>query len=174
MESWTWFVLGAACFGMEPFLPYLIMTPWGTAAFLVGLLSWLWPSAPFLIFFFLFLFFGGGLHLTLRPLLCYVIYCGKRKSGIDGMKNRKVRVREAIRTDAPKPGSVRLDGVDWRAMSGDGADFEAGDEVVVLRVEGSTLFVGREVAEREEPMPEALWPKMKYIIGKGSAYWIRS
>ncbi len=174
MEAWIWFAIGLACFALEPILPYLVMTPWGLSFFMVALLAWLWPSIPLAFALLLVLALGTGLHLTLRPLMCYVVYAGKRKSNIESMKLRKVLVKESIGSELSRPGVVRMDGIDWRALSADGSTFQSGEEALVHRIEGSTLLVGGEPEIREEPMPQALWPKMTYIMKKGSAYWIRS
>lgn len=41
------------------------------------------------------------------------------------------------------PGRVRLDGVDWMAISSDSTVFKAGDTVIVDRIEGAKLYVSK-------------------------------
>ena len=80
--------------------------------------------------------------LTIRPLVCKFFYkkSDEVKTNAAALIGRKVIVSERI-TDELRPGRVKVDGDDWRAISSDNVPIEVGEAVEVTAINSVTLSV---------------------------------
>lgn len=82
--------------------------------------------------------------VALRPFLVQHIHrAGHVRTNVDALIGKTGVVSQRI-DPATQQGRVVVEGEDWRGATVDDAPVEPGTRVMVLRVEGTTLFVERE------------------------------
>lgn len=76
-----------------------------------------------------------------RPVMMkYLLKKDKVKTGVDALIGRVGRVSEAINPELHR-GRVAIDGDDWRAISVDNEPIPLGQNVEIVRVESTTIYV---------------------------------
>ena len=80
--------------------------------------------------------------LLVRPVVQKLLYRKSQevKTNVDALCGRRAIVTEAV-GDELHPGRVKIDGDEWKAVSGDGQTIEVGDAVEVLAVNSVILTV---------------------------------
>lgn len=91
--------------------------------------------------------FGAAALLSLvraRPLFETMLHPASRQlaTNVAALAGAVGVVREAV-VDGHQAGRVTLGGEDWRAVAADGQPIGAGEQVVVVEVQGVTLTVAR-------------------------------
>ena len=84
------------------------------------------------------------LLLSMRPLAMKRLKLGQEKTNADSLIGRTEKVLTTIDNNA-KTGMVKIADVEWRAVSEDGSVIPEGTLVVIKRIEGTKLYVQREV-----------------------------
>ncbi len=84
------------------------------------------------------------LLLSMRPLAMKKLKLGQEKTNADSLIGRTEKVLTTIDNNA-KTGMVKIADVEWRAVSEDGSVIPEGTLVVIKRIEGTKLYVQREV-----------------------------
>jgi membrane protein implicated in regulation of membrane protease activity len=83
----------------------------------------------------------GGV-LLVRPSLQRAMSRGHYRliSGAEGLVGKEAVVTEEV-GDITRPGRIRIQGEQWKALSSDGGPIEAGHVVMILELQGSTFVV---------------------------------
>jgi membrane protein implicated in regulation of membrane protease activity len=140
IEFWHWGVLGFVLLAAEMFLPTGFVLIWiGSAALIVGGLSWLWPA----------LSWQGQLVLFgVLSIVSFFVWRRMRPANLASDQptlNRRGHsyVGRTFTLGAPivnGVGKLHVDDSQWRIT---GADAEAGAQVRVVSADGNTLKVER-------------------------------
>lgn len=115
-----------------------LISIWFSASALITLIVSLFVDSP-LIQCIIFVVVSAVLLVLTRPLVNKL-----RKKHVETNANLNVgkiaSVTKEIK-DPASPGRVRLEGVDWMAISTHGEEFSVGESVKVDKVDGAKLFV---------------------------------
>lgn len=115
-----------------------LISIWFSASALITLIVSLFVDSP-LIQCIIFVVASAVLLVLTRPLVNKL-----RKKHVETNANLNVgkiaSVTKEIK-DPASPGRVRLEGVDWMAISTHGEEFSVGESVKVDKVDGAKLFV---------------------------------
>ncbi len=84
------------------------------------------------------------LLLVMRPLAKKHLAIGQEKTNTDSLIGRTEKVLVTVDNNAGT-GMIKLGDVEWRAVSDDGSVIPEGTLVVIQRLEGTRLYVRREV-----------------------------
>jgi membrane protein implicated in regulation of membrane protease activity len=144
VDAWqVWVIAALALMGAEMLAPGFWLACVAMGCLAAGLVSAIVPGlvAPTLSF-------AAGTLLSLvalRPFLVRHTHFASRdvKTNVDALIGRVGTVSERI-DPATGKGRVLVDGEDWRGASLMDTPIEAGDRVLVVRVEGTTLLVDKE------------------------------
>ncbi|MPM93780.1 hypothetical protein SDC9_140922 [bioreactor metagenome] len=90
-----------------------------------------------------FLFVSIVLLILTRPILKNFLMKNKSNTNADMIIGKIAIVQERIDNDAAE-GRVKVYGKDWAARSEDGSIVDAGEKVIVLRIEGVKLIVKKQ------------------------------
>ncbi len=145
MHEWqVWLVAALLLFVAEMVAPGFWLLSVAVGCLAAGLASLVVPGAlvPALTF-------AAGTLLSLvgiRPFLLRHLHpVGTEiKTNVDALAGRMGIVSERIDPETGK-GRVRVEGEDWRAASIMDSALEPGTRVMVVRVEGATLYVDKEM-----------------------------
>lgn len=145
-----WTVLGLILIVAEIFTPGFVLLWFGVGALLAGLSSIAGFGYPlqFLIFFIV------SVALTAASRTIFVNYFvrereagGELKTGVDALPGKVGTVVTSSRGTLQE-GAVKVFGSTWTAFPAEGeAPLEAGDRVVVERLQGASIYVRRALAE---------------------------
>ena len=92
----------------------------------------------------LFLAVSAVLLLILRPSVVRRFNRRRAKTNVEAVAGKTVRVIEPVDNIA-NSGRVAVDGMEWAARSSvDGTTFDAGENAVVVRVEGVKMIIEKE------------------------------
>lgn len=115
-----------------------LISIWFSASALITLIVSLFVDSP-LIQCIIFVVVSAVLLVLTRPLVNKL-----RKKHVETNANLNIgkiaSVTKEIK-DPASPGRVRLEGVDWMAISTHGEEFSVGESVKVDKVDGAKLFV---------------------------------
>lgn len=144
MHEWqVWFVAALLLFVAEMIAPGFWLLSVAVGALVAGLVALVVPGllAPALTF-------AAGTLLSLlgiRPFLLRHLHPAGReiKTNVDALAGRLGIVSERIDPGTGK-GRVLVEGEDWRAAALMDVPLEPGTRVMVVRVEGATLYVDKE------------------------------
>jgi membrane protein implicated in regulation of membrane protease activity len=144
MHEWqVWFVAALLLFVAEMIAPGFWLLSVAVGSLAAGIVSLILPGvlAPTLTF-------AAGTLLSLvgvRPFLLRRLHPGGRdiKTNVDALAGRVGIVSERIDPSTGK-GRVVVEGEDWRAAALMDTPLEAGTRVMIVRVEGATLYVDKE------------------------------
>ncbi len=144
MHEWqVWFVAALLLFVAEMIAPGFWLLSVAVGSIAAGLVSLVLPGvvAPALTF-------AAGTLLSLvgvRPFLLKHLHPSGReiRTNVDALAGRVGIVSERIDPGTGK-GRVVVEGEDWRAAALMDAPLEPGTRVMVVRVEGATLYVDKE------------------------------
>ncbi|HVH09251.1 MAG TPA: NfeD family protein [Gemmatimonadales bacterium] len=144
MHEWqVWFVAALLLFVAEMIAPGFWLLSVAVGSLAAGVMSLVVPGVlvPSLTF-------AAGTLLSLvslRPVLLRRLHPAGReiKTNVDALAGKVGVVSERIDPHTGK-GRVLVDGEDWRAASLMDAALDAGTRVMVVRVEGATLYVDKE------------------------------
>ena len=144
MHEWqVWLVAALLLCVAEMIAPGFWLLSVAVGSLAAGLVSLVLPGvvAPTLAF-------AGGTLLSLvgvRPLLLRYLHPAGRdiRTNVDALAG-KVGIVSARIDPATGKGRVLVEGEDWRAASLMDAPLEPGTRVMVVRVEGTTLYVDKE------------------------------
>ena len=144
MHEWqVWFVAALLLFVAEMIAPGFWLLSVAVGSLAAGLVSLVLPGvvAPALAF-------GAGTLLSLvgvRPVLLRLLHRPGRdiRTNVDALAGKVGIVSTRIDPTTGK-GRVLVEGEDWRAASLMDAPLEPGTRVMVVRVEGTTLYVDKE------------------------------
>ena len=145
MHAWqAWLVAALLLFVAEMVAPGFWLLSVAVGCLAAGLVSLVAPGAlvPALSF-------AAGTLLSLvgvRPFLVKYLQprTGALKTNVDALAGKVGIVSERIDPGTAK-GRVQVDGEDWRAASLMDTALEPGTRVMVVRVEGATLYVDKEM-----------------------------
>ncbi|HLB81616.1 MAG TPA: NfeD family protein [Gemmatimonadales bacterium] len=144
MHEWqVWFVAALLLFVAEMISPGFWLLSVAVGSLTAGVVSLVLPGvvAPALTF-------AAGTLLSLvgvRPFLLRHLHAAGRgiKTNVDALAGKVGIVSERIDPGTGK-GRVVVEGEDWRAAALMDAPLDPGTRVMVVRVEGATLYVDRE------------------------------
>ncbi len=137
-----WVIVAAVALVVEIItmgLSSIWFTGGGIVAAIIGYLNgplWLQIAA--------FIVVSTVLLLSMRPLAMKRLKLGQEKTNADSLIGRTEKVLTTIDNNA-KTGMVKIADVEWRAVSEDGSVIPEGTLVVIKRIEGTKLYVQREV-----------------------------
>ena len=136
-----WTLVAMVCFVMEMVSGDFYITCFGIGALVSVAVSFL--PLPFWVQIVVFACASIASIFLLRPILLEVINRNRdhRESNMDAVIGRLGYVSETIL--AGRHGRVSIDGDDWKAVSDDVADIEAGQRVKVVAHESIILKVER-------------------------------
>jgi len=145
VHEWqVWLVAALLLFVAEMVAPGFWLLSVAVGCLAAGLASLVVPGAlvPALTF-------AAGTLLSLvgiRPFLLRHLHAvgTEIKTNVDALAGRMGIVSERIDPETGK-GRVRVEGEDWRAASIMDSALEPGTRVMVVRVEGATLYVDKEM-----------------------------
>lgn len=86
------------------------------------------------------------LLLIMRPLAKKHLAIGQEKTNTDSLIGRTEKILTTVDNGAGT-GMLKLGDVEWRAVSEDGSVIPEGTLVVIQKIEGTKLFVRREIPE---------------------------
>ncbi len=92
----------------------------------------------------LFIVVSTVLLLTIRPFAAKRLRLGEEKTNTDSLIGRTEKILETVDNNAGT-GKLKIGDVDWRAVSDDGSVIPAETLVKIVRIEGTKLFVKREI-----------------------------
>ncbi len=92
----------------------------------------------------LFIGVSTVLLLAMRPLAKKKLALGQEKTNVDSMIGRTEKVLTTVDNNEGT-GMIRIADVEWRAVSLDGSVIPEGTLVKIERLEGTKLFVRREI-----------------------------
>ncbi len=101
-------------------------------------------DGPFWLQVVLFIVVSTVLLLVMRPIAVKHLRLGREKTNTDSLIGRTEMIRTTVDNIAGT-GSLKIGDVDWRAVSDDGSVIPEGTLVVIERIEGTKLFVRREL-----------------------------
>ena len=144
MHEWqVWFVAALLLFVAEMIAPGFWLLSVAVGALVAGLVALVVPGvlAPALTF-------AAGTLLSLlgiRPFLLRHLHPAGReiKTNVDALAGKLGIVSERIDPGTGK-GRVMVEGEDWRAAALMDVPLEPGTRVMVVRVEGATVYVDKE------------------------------
>ena len=144
MHEWqVWLVAALLLFVAEMVAPGFWLLSVAIGCLAAGVVSLIAPGAliPALTF-------AAGTLLSLvgiRPFLLRLLYRrgGEIRTNVEALPGRVGIVSERI-DPATGKGRVVVEGEDWRAASLMDAPLEPGTRVMVVRIEGTTLYVDKE------------------------------
>ena len=137
-----WVIVAAVALVVEIItmgLSSIWFTGGGIVAAIIGYLNgplWLQIAA--------FIIVSTVLLLAMRPIAKKKLGLGKEKTNADSFIGRTEKVLTTVDNNA-KTGMIRIADVEWRAVSEDGSIIPEGTLVVIKRIEGTKLFVQREI-----------------------------
>ena len=148
-ENWTWIlwtILGVVLVIAEVFTPGFVLLWFGVGALAAALAAFL--GAGLAAQFFLFIAVSAALTALSRTL--FVNYFGGGEEEPDGLRMGAASLPGQIGTvvtssqGALNEGAVKVYGSVWTAYPAEGEEpLEAGDRVVVERLQGASLYVRR-------------------------------
>ena len=148
---WWILWLGAAVvlLGVELVTSDLVSIWLAVAAFLLGIVTAIFPSLHWGWQIFIFAILSAALLFSTRPLVKK--FLKKRKSqetNLELILGHVGIVEEDIHNDLAL-GAVKINGLVWSARSEDGSEIEKGEFVVVQKISGNKLIVKkREIKEK--------------------------
>lgn len=143
---WLWFSVSAILLIIEMVIPGTFFSAiFSVSAFLVGLLTLLTHNFTILIFSFVGLSLIGTFFV--KPLLVkfFKINVKVRDSNIDALIGKTGIVTKAI-SDTEK-GYVKVSGEEWSALHINGERIKVGEQVVIKKLEGVTIYVDKFIPE---------------------------
>ena len=137
-----WLIVAAVALVVE-IISLGLSSIWFTGGGLVAALA-ACLGAPLWLQILLFIVVSTILLLTMRPFAQKHLAIGQEKTNIDSIIGRTEQVMETIDNNA-RSGKIRLGDVDWRAVSEDGSVIPEGTLVKIEKIEGTKLYVRREL-----------------------------
>ncbi len=113
----------------------------GIVAAIIGYLG-----GPLWLQVLVFILVSTVLLLAVRPLAKSKLAIGTEKTNIDTLIGRTEKILTTVDNGAGT-GMLRLGDVEWRAVSVDGSVIPEGTLVVIDHIEGTKLFVRRELGD---------------------------
>ena len=147
---WTlWLGLAVALLGVELLTSDLVSIWLAVAAFLLGIVTAIFPWLHWGWQIFIFAILSAVLLILTRPLVKK--FLKKRKSqetNLELILGHVGIVEEDVNNDLAL-GAVKINGLVWSARSEDGSEIEKGEFVVVQNISGNKLIVKkREIKEK--------------------------
>lgn len=144
-----WLGLAVALLGVELLTSDLVSIWLAVAAFLLGIVTAIFPWLHWGWQIFIFAILSAALLFSTRPLVKK--FLKKRKSqetNLELILDHVGIVEEDINNDLAL-GAVKINGLVWSARSEDGSEIEKGEFVVVQKISGNKLIVKkREIKEK--------------------------
>lgn len=141
MEIWhLWIISALVLFIVEIFTPGFLVACFGISCLVTGLVAFLGMGIKVQIIILsvstLAVFFG------IRPLILKYFYSSAKdiKTNVHALIDKTGRVLERIDPMTDK-GRVIIGGEDWKAVSIDETTIEKDNKIIVVKVEGTKLFV---------------------------------
>ena len=134
-----WIIAGAIALIIELLSPTLFMIWVAGGCFVSGLVSWLMPGAAWVPWAAFVVSTSVLLYLS-RPLARRFQEQPLTPSNVDAIVGREGIVLDTV-DPVQNTGRIRIGSDEWRARAWD--RIEAGEQVCVLAVEGTTLVVSR-------------------------------
>ena len=138
-----WLGAAVALLGVELVTSDLVSIWLAVAAFLLGIVTAIFPWLHWGWQIFIFAILSAALLLSTRPLVKK--FLKKRKSqetNLELILGHVGIVEEDINNDLAL-GAVKINGLIWSARSEDGTEIEKGEFVVVQKISGNKLIVKR-------------------------------
>ncbi|MBN2208282.1 MAG: NfeD family protein [Candidatus Coatesbacteria bacterium] len=150
MEHWhIWVIAGVVLMIAEIFTPGFVLACFGVACLIAAVFAAcdVGLTAEVIVF----CVASIVAFFTVRPLFSKRFYRSDAaaRTNVDALTGKVGMVAERI-DPSMNIGRVVLGGDNWRAASVDGAVIERGDQVEVIRVEGTRLFVRQTSRKKEE------------------------
>ena len=134
----TWLVL-MVIFLIAESASVMVISLWFAIGALAAMVASL-CGAPVWLQALLFFVVSMSLLLTLRPLTKKYFTPRISRTNVDALIGKEGLVLEAV-DNVNTAGRVKVDGMEWAARSENGQVLQAGERIVVNRVEGVKLFV---------------------------------
>jgi len=150
-QAWhLWVIAGFILLIVEIFTPAFVMGVFGLGCFITAAFAGYGCSLTLQL-----IVFGvtcAILAFSIRPLVLKGLCRNtpQYKSNVDALTGQTGCVIEAIHPST-KTGRVKIGGEDWRAITADESDIEAGQKVLIKGIDGNKVIV--ESCSREEKMP---------------------
>lgn len=142
-QIYYWFIIGIALMILELFTPGFFLLLTGIAAIITGGLSYLFPPDMIALQWILFGVFTILALVFLRKYLLNKTEPAETiMTNVDGLIGKKAVVIREIIPDSMK-GQVKINGEIWIAQSENNSAVPVDEEVVVKKVSGTKLIVGR-------------------------------
>ena len=141
MEMWhLWVIAGIVMFVLEIFTPVFIEASFGVGCFAAAIAAI--AGVDFKLQLLVFAITVLAVFFGVRPFFQrYVVrYSEPRKTGVEALIGRTCKVIETI-NNVENTGRVQIGGETWKASSENGETIEAGETVIVKRIEGVTAYV---------------------------------
>ena len=135
---WVWVIVMALAAFVEAATPVLVSI-WFSVGALVAMLA-AYFGASLTVQLLLFVFVSIAALVGARPLAKRFVDPHIVPTNADRLLGAKAQVTEEIDNEHAS-GAVYIDGKTWTARSEDGDIIPAGEQVVVIRMEGVKLFV---------------------------------
>ena len=91
-----------------------------------------------------FIIVSTVLLLAMRPLAKKKLALGREKTNMDSLIGRTEKLLVTVDNNE-NTGMLKIGDVEWRAVSEDGSTIPEGTLVKIIRIEGTRLYVAREI-----------------------------
>ena len=145
MSYGTFLVLVAAVALVVEIITLGLSSIWFTGGGIVAAIIG-YMGGPLWLQFVAFLVVSTALLLLMRPFAKKHLAIGMEKTNTDSLIGRTEKVITTVDNDAGT-GMIKLGDVEWRAVSEDGSVIPEGTLVIIQRLEGTKLFVKRELTD---------------------------
>ncbi|WP_372590099.1 NfeD family protein [Fervidobacterium thailandense] len=134
-----WIVLGVVLMVIEIFTPTFFVFWFGLGSLAAAIVAYFWENT--IVELLTFIIVSGALVLSTRKLAKKITGEQPRSINVDEIVGKEALVIERIDNKAGT-GIVKVNGDMWRAMADDDdAQYEKGQKVVILKVEGAHVVV---------------------------------
>lgn len=140
--SMFWLIVAAAALVIE-IISLGLSSIWFTGGGIVAALI-AYADGPLWLQVIAFVGVSTILLLLMRPLAKKRLKIGEEKTNIDSMIGRIEKVLVTVDNNAGT-GMIKIGDIDWRAVSDDGSVIPDGTLVKISRIEGTKLYVRREL-----------------------------
>lgn len=138
---WIWTVITVLCIIIEA-ITFSLTTVWfAIGAFVMIFLSLL--PIPFVVQILIFTIISLGLLIFTRPIVLKFLKVKGVKTNVDGIIGKSVEVTKDILHN--QKGEVKIEGLFWSAKSEDNSEIKVGEECRIIRVEGNTVIVKKDI-----------------------------
>ncbi len=145
MELWHfWIIIGILLFIFEIFTPGFVLASFGLSCIFTALAAML--GYGFKTQLIVFCIVTLAIFFSIRPVLKKYFYRfdDQLKTNVHALIGKSGMVIEKIQP-SHNGGRVKIGGEDWKAQSLAGEEIEVGENVIIRKIEGVTVFVDKEI-----------------------------